>query len=61
MRQWWWLPLLLCELLLDEPLLDELEWELVLLLGELACELPPLDQLPLCDGADAGGLVCTGG
>jgi hypothetical protein len=50
MRQWWWLPLLLCELLLDEPLLDELEWELVL-----------LHQLPLCDGADAGGLVCTGG
>lgn len=71
-----WPPPLPCELLLDELLLDELPLdelpcELLPLLDELPCELPPLDQLPpcelppldqlpLCDGADGGGLVCTG-
>jgi hypothetical protein len=58
-RQRWWPPPL-CELL-DELLLDELEWELLLLLGELPYELLPLDQLPVCDGDEDGGLVWTGG
>jgi hypothetical protein len=61
-QRWW--PPPECELLLDELLLDELlldECELPPLLDELPCEPPPLDQLPVCDGADGGGLVCTGG